>query len=58
MLWSKRSPEEEKNKLVSRRIKMKEMIRGEETYPEATGLCFFGIGMPIFCLFILSVVSG
>jgi hypothetical protein len=58
MLRSKRSPEEEKNKLVSRRIKMQEMIRGEQTYPEATCLCFFGIGTPIFCLFILSAVSG
>jgi hypothetical protein len=22
----------------------------EENYPEATGLCFFGMGTPIFCL--------
>jgi hypothetical protein len=34
------------------------MIKGEETYPEATGLCFFRMGMPIFCLFILSAASG
>jgi hypothetical protein len=58
MFWSKWNPKEEKNKLVSRRRKMQEMIRGEEIYPEATGLCFFGIGTPIFCLFILSAVSG
>jgi hypothetical protein len=53
MFWSKWNPKEEKNKLVSRRRKMQEMIRGEEIYPEATCLCFFGMGMRIFCLFIL-----
>jgi hypothetical protein len=58
MLWSKWGSEEEKDKLVSRRRKMQEMIRREEIYPEAIGLCFFGIGMPIFCLFILLAVSG
>jgi hypothetical protein len=58
MLRSKWSPEEERNKLVSRKRKMQEMIGGEEIYPEATGLCFFGIGTPIFCLFCLSAVSG
>jgi hypothetical protein len=25
-------------------------IIGEESYPEAIGLCFFGMGTPIFCL--------
>jgi hypothetical protein len=44
-LWSKWSPEKEKSKLVSRKRKMPEKIRMEETYPEATGLCFFGRGM-------------
>jgi hypothetical protein len=27
-------------------------MRRKETYPEAIGLCFFGMGTPIFCLFI------
>jgi hypothetical protein len=36
MLRCKWGSEEEKDKLVSRRRKMKEMIRGEEIYPEAT----------------------
>jgi hypothetical protein len=51
------SPEEEKSKLVRRR-KMPEMMRREEIYPEATGLCFFGRGTPIFCLFVFSTGSG
>jgi hypothetical protein len=58
MLQSKRGPEEERNKLASIRRKMQEMIRGEEIYPEAISLCFFGMGTPIFCLFILSADSG
>jgi hypothetical protein len=58
MLRGKWGSKDEKDKLVSRRRKMQEMIRGEEIYPEATCLCFFGMGTPIFCLFILSSVSG
>jgi hypothetical protein len=58
MLWSKWSSEEENNKLESKRGKVQEMMRGEKTYPEATCLCFFRRGMPIFCLFILSTGSG
>jgi hypothetical protein len=58
-LWSKWSPEKEKNKLVRRRRrKMPEKTRREETYPEAIGLCFFGRGTPIFCLFIVWTGSG
>jgi hypothetical protein len=52
-LQSKWSPEKEKDKLVSRRRGIPEIIRREENYPEATGLCFFGRGTPIFCLFIV-----
>jgi hypothetical protein len=52
-LRSKWSPEKEKSKLVSRRREMPEIRRREEIYPEATGLCFFGKGTPIFCLFIV-----
>jgi hypothetical protein len=52
MLRSEWSPKEEKSKLVSRIRKMQEMMRREEMYPEAIGLCFFGRGTPIFCLFI------
>jgi hypothetical protein len=58
MLRSKWGSEEEKNKLVRKGRKMQEMIRGEGIYPEETGLCFFGIGTLIFCLFVLSAVSG
>jgi hypothetical protein len=58
MFRGKWSPEEEKNKLVSRRRKMQEMMRRQEIYPEATGLCFFGRGTPIFYLFVLSTGSG
>jgi hypothetical protein len=32
---------------------MPEKIIREETYPKAIGLCFFGMGTPIFCLFIV-----
>jgi hypothetical protein len=52
MLWSKWSPEKEKNKLVSRTRNL-EIMRREEIYPEATGLCFLGKGTPIFCLLIV-----
>jgi hypothetical protein len=52
-LRSKWSPEKEKSKLVNRRRKMPKKIRRKEVYPEATGLCFFGRGTPIFCLFIV-----
>jgi hypothetical protein len=52
-LRSKWSPEKEKNKLVSRRREMLEIRRREEIYPEAIGLCFFGKGTLIFCLFIV-----
>jgi hypothetical protein len=53
MLRSKWRPEKEKSKSVNRRREMPEKMRTEEAYPEATGLCFFGMGMPIFCLFIV-----
>jgi hypothetical protein len=49
----KRSPEKEKGKLVSRRRGIPEIMRREENYPKATGLCFLGRGTPIFCLFIV-----
>jgi hypothetical protein len=52
-LRSKWSPEKEKNKLVSRRRRIPEIMRREEIYPEATALYFLGRGMPIFCLFIV-----
>jgi hypothetical protein len=52
-LQSKWSPEKEKSKLVDRRRKMPEKMRREEVYPEATCLCFFERGTPIFCLFIV-----
>jgi hypothetical protein len=52
-LRSKWGPEEEKSKLVNRRRKMPEIMRKGEIYPAATGLCFFGRGTPIFCLFIV-----
>jgi hypothetical protein len=52
-LRSKWSPEKEKSKLVNRRRKIPEKMRREEVYPEATGLCFFRRGTPIFCLFIV-----
>jgi hypothetical protein len=58
VLQSKWSSEEEKNKLENRGRKMQEIKRGEEAYPEATGLCFLGIGTPIFCLFIFSTGSS
>jgi hypothetical protein len=32
---------------------MPEKMRRKKTYPEATGLCFFGMGTPIFCHFIV-----
>jgi hypothetical protein len=32
---------------------MPERRRRKETYPEATCLYFFGMGTPIFCLFIV-----
>jgi hypothetical protein len=51
--WCKRSPEKEKSKLASRRREIPKIIRGEENYPEATGLCFLGRGTPIFCLFVV-----
>jgi hypothetical protein len=57
-LRGKWGSEEEKSKLVSKRRKMQEMMREEEIYHEATGLCFFGRGTPIFCLFIFSTRSS
>jgi hypothetical protein len=35
-----------------------EMKQRKETYPEATGLGFFGLGAPTFCLFCCWDVSG
>jgi hypothetical protein len=49
----KRSPEKEKDKLVSRRRGIPEIMRREDYYPEATGLYFLGRGTPIFCLFVV-----
>jgi hypothetical protein len=34
------------------------MKQRKEIYPEATGLCFFGMGTPIFYLFCCWGVSG
>jgi hypothetical protein len=52
LFWRKRSPEREKNtKLIIKARDMSEEMQGKETYPAATGLCFFGIGTPTFCLF-------
>jgi hypothetical protein len=42
---------ERNTKLVIRARDMSEMKQGEGTYPAATGLCFFSMGTPTFCLF-------
>jgi hypothetical protein len=48
----KRSSERDKNtKSIILARDMSEEMQRKETYPEATGLCFFGIGTPTFCLF-------
>jgi hypothetical protein len=48
----KRCSERDKNtKSIILARDMSEEIQGKETYPEATGLCFFGIGTPTFWLF-------
>jgi hypothetical protein len=50
---------EEKKQVRDREREMREMTkRGKETYPEATGLCFLGKGMPTFCLLVFSTGSG
>jgi hypothetical protein len=40
-----------KHKSIIKARDMSEEIQRKETYPAATGLCFFGIGTPTFCLF-------
>jgi hypothetical protein len=52
LFWRKRSSERNKNtKSIILARDMSEEMQRKETYPEVTGLCFFGIGMPTFCLF-------
>jgi hypothetical protein len=53
LIRSKRSPEKRENtKLVIKARDMsEERKQRKETYPEATGLGFFGLGAPTFCLF-------
>jgi hypothetical protein len=37
--------------IIEARDMSEEMKQRKETYPEATGLGFFGLGAPTFCLF-------
>jgi hypothetical protein len=42
---------ERKHQVSSQRMKYVGNSAKKETYPEATGLAFFGLGAPTFCLF-------
>jgi hypothetical protein len=58
MFQNQWSPGEEKQ-VRNKGKEMQEMTkRGKETYPEATGLCFLGRGMPTFFLLVFSTGSG
>jgi hypothetical protein len=52
LFWRKRSSEKDKyTKSIILARDMSEEMQRIETYPEATGLGFFGWGAPTFCLF-------